>query len=55
MNFQQVIDERTGQVSTFCVLYTDENGSVWTVPQGHRFWDLYQEWLATGNTPLPAA
>ncbi|WP_372242500.1 phage tail assembly chaperone [Pseudomonas sp. C1C7] len=25
-----------------------------TVPRHHRFWDTYQEWLASGGTPLPA-
>lgn len=25
-----------------------------TVPQHHRFWDDYQQWLANGGVPLPA-
>jgi hypothetical protein len=25
-----------------------------TVPLNHRFWDDYQQWLASGGVPLPA-
>lgn len=23
-----------------------------TIPKPHRLWDVFQEWLAAGNTPL---
>ncbi len=37
------------------VQYTDEDGFVWSVPQGHRIWlEIYEPWLAAGNAPLPA-
>lgn len=54
MQFQLLIDQRTGEVSESTILYTDENGAIWTVPEGHRFWNLYQDWLAEGNSPKPA-
>lgn len=54
MTFQQIIDPRTGEVSDAVILYTDENGTIWTVPDGHRFWGIYQDWLAEGNSPKPA-
>lgn len=53
--FQLMKDPLTGEVSTTMILYTDPTGAVWSVPEGHRFWDLYQTWLSEGNTPLPAA
>ncbi len=35
--------------------YTDENGGVWFVPEGHRIWtEIYLPWLAAGNTPASA-
>jgi hypothetical protein len=53
MQFQQ-FKNSSGLIEYQAVLYTDENGATWTVPFGHRFWDLYQDWLAQGNTPLQA-
>jgi hypothetical protein len=44
-----------GAISNTEILYTDENGVEWTVPEGHRFWLLYQDWLAKGNAPESAA
>jgi hypothetical protein len=42
-----------GAVSTTTTLYTDEQGVMWFVPlgTGHRFEEIYNEWLAAGNTP----
>ncbi|QJI52999.1 hypothetical protein XccvBFoX4_gp45 [Xanthomonas phage FoX4] len=25
-----------------------------TIPKGHRWWEEYLEWVALGNTPVPA-
>ncbi len=47
----------TGAVDPTMVIYTDPaTGQVWTVPEGHRIWtEIYEPWLAAGNTPLPPA
>jgi hypothetical protein len=42
-----------GSISQDFILYEDESGTQWTVPEGHRYWDMYQDWLAQGNTPNP--
>jgi hypothetical protein len=54
MIFQQVkaID---GSIDANYIRYQDDAGSIWIVPQGHRFWVIYQDWLAAGHTPQPAA
>jgi hypothetical protein len=54
MKFQQLLAP-DGSVEPGYILFTDSFGRVWVVPQGHRFWDLYQNWLADGNEPLPPA
>lgn len=52
IQFQQLKD-MFGAVRTDAIQYTDENGTVWFVPDTHRFWiEIYQPWLAAGNTPL---
>lgn len=57
ISFQYINDPMTGKVSDTMILYTDEQGTVWTVPlgAGHRFEDTYNEWTAAGNTALPPA
>lgn len=57
ISFRYLKDPMTGQQSTTSILYTDEQGTVWTVPlgTGHRFEQVYDDWVAAGNTPLPAA
>jgi hypothetical protein len=54
MNFQIFVDPITGCVRDDMIWYVDESGQKWCVPQGHRFWDLYQQSLKDGNEPLPA-
>ncbi|WP_175683829.1 hypothetical protein [Burkholderia cenocepacia] len=54
IQFRQVKD-MAGNVRTDAVQYTDESGVVWFVPEDHRFWtEIYEPWLAAGNTPSPA-
>ncbi|BDD93549.1 hypothetical protein PanNE5_29890 [Pandoraea sp. NE5] len=53
--FQQMKDPITMEVQANVIRYTDDDGGVWTVPRGHRFWDIYEQWLSAGNSPLPAA
>lgn len=55
MQFQLEKDPFTGEVLTNAILYTDDDGVLWNVPEGQRFWQIYQDWLAEGNAPLPAA
>lgn len=53
IQFRQLEDPVTQEVRSEAIQYSDAEGIVWTVPQGHRFWGLYQDWLRQGNTPLP--
>lgn len=57
ISFQQIKDPMTNEVRTDQILFTDESGTVWTVPlgAGHRFEDQYNEWVKAGNTALPPA
>jgi len=32
------------------VLQVGEDGVVWTIAEGHRFYDEYLAWVAEGNT-----
>jgi hypothetical protein len=53
--FQQLRDWVTGEINPDAVQYTEEDGTVWNfVPRGHRFFDLYERWLAAGNQPRAA-
>lgn len=54
MHFQQVKNIVTDEIDENVVSYTDDMGIMWSVPAGHRYWDLYEQWLADGNVPLPA-
>lgn len=55
IQFQQLKD-MAGSIRTDAIQYTDENGTVWFVPEGHRIWiEVYEPWLAAGNTPMPPA
>lgn len=53
--FRQLKEPISDNVLTDAIQYTDADGTVWFVPQGHRFWASYEQWLSDGNTPLPAA
>lgn len=49
------VKDISGNVRTDAIQYTDENGEVWFVPENHRIWtEIYEPWLAAGNTPSPA-
>jgi len=55
MQFQLMNDPFTGEPSDRFIIFTDDDGNVWTVPKDSNWmWDLYQQWLAEGNEPLPA-
>lgn len=54
IQFKQVPSPNGGSQQDI-IAYIDENGVVWTVPKGHRIWlEIYEPWLAAGNTPLAA-
>jgi hypothetical protein len=51
INFRQVKGE-TGATDDSLIEYFD--GALWwLVVKDGNFWDLYQQWLSAGNTPLP--
>ena len=52
MNFSQV-KLPDGSIDSNYIFYVDDNGEKWIVPADHRFWTIYQDWIAAGNTPLP--
>ncbi len=53
--FQYMKDEVTGAILQNTIKYTDPAGRVWCVPDGHRIWiEVYEPWLAAGNTPAAA-
>jgi hypothetical protein len=55
ISFRQLKDLMTGEVSDRQIQYTDEQGTVWTVPlgAGHRFEEAYEAWRAEGNVAAP--
>lgn len=34
--------------------YDSLSSSWWSIPRGNPNWAAYQDWLAQGNTPVPA-
>jgi hypothetical protein len=57
ISFKLLRDPMTGDISTTQFQYTDEQGTVWTVPigAGHRFeTEVYAQWYAEGNRIEPA-
>jgi len=51
MSYKQIVVSGTLNVDPTVILYTDDDGVVWSVSvDGHR-WDDYQAWLAVGNHP----
>lgn len=51
--FKLYINPFTNEIDPNTILYKDDGGVVWTVPNTHRFWtETYEPWLAAGNTPL---
>ena len=52
--FRQIRDTMTGEINPDMIAYTEpDSGMVWSAPRGHRFFDLYERWVAAGNTALP--
>lgn len=55
IQFQQV-KLLNGSIDPDIIKYTDPNGQVWMVARDTWQWrDIYEPWLAAGNTPLPPA
>lgn len=53
--FKELRDWMTGEINPDAIQYTEPSGQLWNfVPRGHRFFDLYERWLAAGHTPVPA-
>jgi hypothetical protein len=44
-----------GSLDSSKIIYIDDNGQEWwiTLGTGSRYEDIYNDWLAAGNTPLP--
>jgi hypothetical protein len=41
-----------GNIREDLILYKDDNGVKWNVPNVHRIWkDVYLPWVAAGNKP----
>ena len=55
MQFFQLKNPDTGAVSEDRVDMIDDAGFFSTLMPGNWLWDIYQQWLASGNTPLPPA
>ena len=53
-NYQYLIDSATGEISTQTIKRLPDNAFIPNDPS-NTDWQAYQEWLAAGNTPLPAA
>jgi hypothetical protein len=42
-----------GEVDPDAILYRDTVGTIWNVRRGLYMWnEIYEPWLAAGNTPL---
>jgi hypothetical protein len=51
--YQQIRDPKTGQISTEAVLRVADGAVIPCDPRNVDYQE-YQQWLAAGNTPLPA-
>jgi hypothetical protein len=54
MQYQLYKNPFTGEIDEHSIFMIDDSGQVSWVPDVSRFWQDYQDWLAAGNTPLPA-
>jgi hypothetical protein len=56
MNFQYVSDETNpANIDQTTVIFYQDDGSISYLNIWSRYWPIYQEWIAQGNTPLPPA
>jgi hypothetical protein len=51
-NYQQILNPFTGEINSNEILRLPDGAWIPNDPE-NADWQVYQEWLAAGNTPLP--